>query len=122
MKARLIEPGKSVEQIREIQLTGDEFLIGRGADCNLRLRGTEISRHHCEIRLSKDEVSVTDLGSSNGTLVNGVKIRAPKRLKSGDELKVGGFAFLVDLGDNPDLFKQLETGGDPSGATQLIRK
>lgn len=121
MKARLIEPGKSVEQIREIPLTGEEFLIGRGADCNLRLRGTDISRHHCLIHLGKDEANVTDLGSSNGTLVNGMRIRAPKALKSGDELKVGEFVFIVDLGDNPDLLKQLEAAGDPSGATRRIR-
>ncbi len=98
-RVRLIERGTDAGQTREILLTEPEFLIGRGADCNLRLRESAVSRHHCTIRVAGGEATVLDLGSSNGTFVNGQRIRSSSPLRSGDELKVGASAFLVDLGD-----------------------
>lgn len=122
MAVRLIEPAETPEQIREILLSSEEFLIGRGADCNLRLRSSDISRHHCLIRVGKEEVTLNDLGSANGTLVNGQRIRCPTILKSGDELHVGSARFVVDLGDSPGLFEQIEKASDPRCSTQRIRR
>src|SRR5262249_50988552 len=72
---------------------------GRGTDCDLRLPVSDVSRHHCIIRLGIGEAAVVDLGSSNGTYLNGQRVRSQAALKSGDELKVGPCRFLVDLGD-----------------------
>jgi pSer/pThr/pTyr-binding forkhead associated (FHA) protein len=99
MKARLIERGGSAEQWREIPLTQAEFLIGRGSDCELRLHGASISRHHCLIRLGAAEVTLTDLGSSNGTYLNGLRITSQAELHHGDEIKVGEFSFWIEVGD-----------------------
>lgn len=99
-RVRLIERGSTAGQTREIVLTEPEFLIGRGADCDLRLRESAVSRHHCTVRVSGGEVSVVDLGSSNGTFVNGQRIRSSSPLRTGDQLAVGSATFLVDLGDS----------------------
>jgi pSer/pThr/pTyr-binding forkhead associated (FHA) protein len=98
-RVRLIERGADASQTREIPITQQEFLIGRGTDCDLRLRVTAVSRHHCIIRALGEEVTVVDLGSRNGTFVNDQRVRSSAVLHSGDELKIGTCSFVVNLGD-----------------------
>ena len=99
MKARLIERSAEDKPIREIPIPQSEFLIGRGADCELRLAVPDVSRHHCLIRLTNDEATIEDLGSSNGTLLNGNRVRSASPLHSGDLIQMGESRFVVDLGD-----------------------
>ncbi len=99
MKARLIERGSTPEQTREILLSQSEFLIGRGADCDLRLRAPRVSRHHCLIRTQGGAVTLSDLGSSNGTYINGQRLTSQMALKSGDLVQVGDFSFVVEVGE-----------------------
>jgi pSer/pThr/pTyr-binding forkhead associated (FHA) protein len=119
MKAKLVERGASPEETREIPLNDAEFLIGRGADCNLRLRVSSISRHHCLIRLGNDEATLVDLGSSNGTYLNGDRVRSQATLHNGDEIQIGVCRFEVKLGDDQ---AGLDTalGVDPFTATAKL--
>jgi pSer/pThr/pTyr-binding forkhead associated (FHA) protein len=96
---RLIERGDSPEQTREVPILQSEFLIGRGADCDLRLRVSSVSRHHCIVRVAGDETVLIDLGSSNGTFVNNHCVRSQIVLHTGDEIRLGTCRFVVDLGD-----------------------
>ena len=48
---------------------------GRGTDCDLRLVDPGVSRHHAELRVENDQVVLVDLGSTNGTFVNGQPVR-----------------------------------------------
>jgi pSer/pThr/pTyr-binding forkhead associated (FHA) protein len=122
MKPRLIERGEKVEQTRDIPLTQAEFLIGRGPDCDLRLRVNSVSRHHCIIRLAPDEVTVVDLGSSNGTFVNGQRVRSQTTLRTGDELQVGTNRFVVELGDKQGIEFDTAVGADPFATTMKFPK
>jgi pSer/pThr/pTyr-binding forkhead associated (FHA) protein len=99
LQPRLIERGNTPEETRVIAIAQPQFLIGRGSDCDLRLLGTDISRHHCLLRLSAHEVVLMDLGSQNGTLCNGQRVRSQIELKSGDVLQVGTCRLEIDLGD-----------------------
>src|SRR5262249_45495729 len=83
------------EQKREIPITKDEFLIGRGTDCDLRLPDGAISRHHCLIRVRGKEATISDLGSSNGTYVNGQRVRSQAALRHGDEIALDAYRFKV---------------------------
>jgi pSer/pThr/pTyr-binding forkhead associated (FHA) protein len=121
MQARLIEPGSTPEQKREIPILGEEFLIGRGADCDLRLPGSAISRHHCLIRLRGGEVTITDLGSSNGTFVNGQRIRSQAALHSGDELVLDAFRFVLDLEQREGIEWGTSSQVDPNTTTCKLR-
>ena len=96
---RLIERGATPAQSREIPINEHEFLIGRGADCNLKLRSDEISRHHCTIRVSSDGATLMDLGSSNGTYLNGQRVRSQADLTSGDE-RMTVHARVVNSAEN----------------------
>jgi pSer/pThr/pTyr-binding forkhead associated (FHA) protein len=119
MTRKLIEYGEG-EKRREIALRGEEFTIGRGKDCDLRLTDASISRHHCQIRFKGREATLLDLGSSNGTFLNGKRIRTPTPVHSGDEIQVNEYHFVVDLGDMIDL--DAETGGSVASTLKLPSK
>jgi pSer/pThr/pTyr-binding forkhead associated (FHA) protein len=97
MLAKLLEHETAEGQRREIAVTKEEFLIGRGADCDLRLRESAISRHHCLLRIRPGEVTISDLGSANGTFVNGQRIRSQATVINGDELGIGECRFVLEL-------------------------
>jgi pSer/pThr/pTyr-binding forkhead associated (FHA) protein len=121
MKPKLIDLGAAGGLAREISLTNDEFLLGRGEDCDLAVRDPEVSRHHCMIRVRGNDVTVSDLGSSNGTFVNNHRVVSQMNLRTGDELRLGQGRFLVDLGDDPDFRIPQEAIADPLLATRQIR-
>src|SRR5437667_12871352 len=73
MKVQLIVvQGKPEGKV--IPLVGPMFKIGRGETCHLRPNSEQVSREHAAFSIAGDDVSVRDLGSRNGTLVNGKAI------------------------------------------------
>jgi|GEM_PF-4748949 len=64
-------------------------VIGRGGDAKVKLPASTVSRHHCEVYEYNGQVAVRDLASSNGTIVNGHKIKGPTFLTPEDELTIG---------------------------------
>ena len=75
------------------------LLIGRSSGCNLRIPGRRISRKHAELRRRGNQVWIVDLGSSNGTEVNGKRLRrhSPQRLKPGQKIKIGDFSLVLEV-------------------------
>ncbi len=71
------------------------MLIGRGEDCDLRPRTGLISRHHCVINVTDSQVLVKDLGSKNGTYVNGNRIETEQGLQASDTVSIGPLKFEV---------------------------
>jgi predicted component of type VI protein secretion system len=78
-------------------LLDDELLIGRHADGAGRLADDdEISRAHARISLDRSGFcGIEDLGSTNGTFVNGLRITGPQTLSVGDTIEMGGTALVV---------------------------
>jgi pSer/pThr/pTyr-binding forkhead associated (FHA) protein len=62
--------------------------IGREG-CDITLVDPDVSRRHAAIRIAAGEVTIEDLGSTNGTLVNGETITEPRTLRDGDEVRIG---------------------------------
>ena len=81
----------------KVAVKKEKFLIGRSPKCHLCAGSTAISRKHCAIRRYDAKATIEDLGSRNGTLVNGEKIKAEQDLQSGDEIAVGPLKFLVTI-------------------------
>lgn len=122
MKAKLLEVGAADGRVREISLSGDEFLIGRGEDCDLCLHEPDISRHHCLIRTrGAAQPIISDLGSSNGTFINGHRLLSQTPIATGDEIRLGPFRYVVDLGDNPDFQLPELISADPLAATRTLK-
>ena len=84
-----------------IPLTTKKFVIGREQDCHLRPNSDSVSRHHCVISLDDFSVQVRDLGSSNGTLLNDVRVLGVQQAKSGDRLKIGSLEFEIVYSNRP---------------------
>ena len=70
-------------------VAGDEVMIGRRPDCGITVGSTRASRRHAVVRSDDDRVSVEDLGSTNGTFVNGQRIEGTRALEPGDRIVVG---------------------------------
>jgi predicted Ser/Thr protein kinase len=79
-------------------VVSDEFLIGRGVQGPGRLEGDmEISREHARISNAGTVYMVEDLGSTNGTFLNGRQVEKPEALGVGDEIQVGGTTLIVQV-------------------------
>ena len=87
---------------KSIPLLGPRFKIGRGETCHLRPNSEQVSREHAEFSVEGDEVSVCDLGSRNGTLVNGKALTEAHVLKNGDLVQVGPLTFAVSIQGAPE--------------------
>src|SRR6516165_847638 len=87
-----------------IPLVGPSFKIGRGETCHLRPNSEQVSREHAEFSISGNGVVVRDLGSRNGTLVNGKALTTESyRLKDRDLVQVGPLTFAVAIADAPGV-------------------
>jgi hypothetical protein len=75
---------------KRVPLGEKTVTIGRLADCDIVLSDPNVSRHHAEVRPRGDGFEVADLGSTNGTRVNGTTVSGGRQLVDGDEITVGG--------------------------------
>ncbi len=80
---------------REIKIGVPQFVIGRGEDAHLRPSSDLISRNHCALKIENASLTIVDLGSRNGTFINGQQIHEPYLAKVGDTLRVGRLQFEV---------------------------
>jgi hypothetical protein len=86
-------------QATDLELPVGEFVIGRSSSCNLALDDALVSRRHAVLRVKPTSVSVEDLGSRNGVLVNGVKVDGQRVLKHLDRVAIGSQEIvLLELG------------------------
>ena len=72
--------------------------IGRGSDNDIVLRDTRVSRNHAAINFTGSGYSITDLGSGNGTTVNGTRIDQPCELRFGDTIGIGNEQLVFQQG------------------------
>jgi pSer/pThr/pTyr-binding forkhead associated (FHA) protein len=81
----------------DIPLDHAMILVGRDRRCDVRIESFRVSRRHCCIALDRDRVLVVDLGSTNGTRINGRPVREGM-LRPGDELLIAHCRYhLEDL-------------------------
>ncbi|MFJ1788778.1 FHA domain-containing protein [Streptomyces anulatus] len=101
-------------------LHGGQIRIGRSADADVPLDDPDVSRLHCAVTVSDDgRVSVADLGSTNGTSLDGVEVRErPVRLAPGALLRLGESALRLTAGSRPVT---LPTAPDGEGHLRVTR-
>ncbi len=84
-----------VHRHQEYPLPEGDHIIGRGQDVAVHLYTPLMSRHHARIRVRGNQLTLEDLGSKNGTLVNGERVNGTVELHSGDSIHVGGELLIV---------------------------
>ncbi|MCI0458685.1 MAG: FHA domain-containing protein [Gemmataceae bacterium] len=100
-----------------------EFVFGRGPGCHVPLNSPLVSRQHCLLCVEQDSVSIRDLASTNGTLVNGTRLLAERLLEDGDRVQIGQLVFQLRVlpGDDPSPSDALlATPPDAMQQTQII--
>jgi pSer/pThr/pTyr-binding forkhead associated (FHA) protein len=89
-----------------------KLLIGRAEDCDLRLESDFVSNYHCILLLDEYTLQLRDLGSKNGTLVNGCRVGTSAIiLLHNDTLSIGEVTLLIDL--TPETKPTGSTPGPP---------
>ncbi|MBI2388059.1 MAG: sigma 54-interacting transcriptional regulator [Deltaproteobacteria bacterium] len=78
--------------------------IGSAPGNDLHVQDRTVSRVHCEVRVRADGVSVRDLGSTNGTMIDGVRLRDAD-VPAGSNLRLGETVIRVDVGDEPTVLE-----------------
>jgi serine phosphatase RsbU (regulator of sigma subunit) len=109
---------------REIEISRTPFTLGRQSDNDLVLLDTRISRRHASIVKDSEGYLLEDAGSRHGTFVNGKRLEAPHRLKSGDQISLGvtdsyALAFGVEEAVLPGLLEKFGKAAEQSPAPQL---
>ena len=88
---------QGADQGKRFELKSKPMALGRDNSNPIRLHDTEVSRRHAEVRPVDDSYRIVDLGSANGTFVNGQPVdQAP--LRSGDRLQLGQTVMLFNEG------------------------
>jgi predicted component of type VI protein secretion system len=85
---------------RSFSIARDMTVIGRREDCDLRIPLGEVSRKHCRLVRDGDTLKLEDLGSSNGTFLNGQRVQEAL-LSPGDTIQVGPVVFALQIDGEP---------------------
>ena len=119
MDVRLvIERGRT--RSRVVRLTSHETFIGRQKGCGVRIPSAEVSRRHCALRLADGYLTVQDLGSINGTFVNGMRVVNQEVVRPGDHLEVGPVRFIVEYELTPDALDRLSQFSAPAFVQPVV--
>lgn len=111
-------------------LRSRETLVGRSEHCAIVLAHSKVSRMHSVFRLDDDGVELVDLGSMNGTRVNGQRLRGPRRLEHGDLVQIGAevFEFSAESGSaepestltSPPTTEKGQPSSTPESTLELV--
>lgn len=74
-----------------------ETLLGRGEECTIYVPHAQVSRIHAAVRLTRKGVELLDLGSMNGTRLNGEKLHRPQHMKDGDAIRIGAEELVLRI-------------------------
>jgi len=109
-------------QRRDFDIKKEATTIGRNTDCDFQIPLSVVSRRHCQIVAKGNSLTIRDLGSSNGTFVNGKRVQEAT-LSAGDTIVVGPVTFTVVIDGSPSDVNAVRTvvdgGVAPADAPEM---
>ena len=101
---------------RKVALGGDRIVLGRDDECDISLADTKVSRRHAAIEPDAEGIALLrDLGSSNGTYVNGERVQTAQ-LRGGEQIQLGDTVLVSSAEEPSDDPRGTVVGGPPAGA------
>ncbi len=117
-KLRVVRGPLSGETIR---VPVGKLLIGRETDCQLRLDSQSVSLHHCVLLLDEYTLRIRDLGSTNGTFVNGHRVgKHESILLHDDTVSIDNLTFRIDLGSGSDRLAMTPADAEPAASSSAL--
>ncbi len=110
----------TLEGVRRMELTGGRVTVGKGPGNDIVLDDARVSRLHASLEKFAEGWCVSDLGSSNGTFVNGERIWGAHRLRHRDEMRIGQTRLLFRSTDDA-VASRTETEDEPPALTARER-
>jgi ABC-type multidrug transport system ATPase subunit/pSer/pThr/pTyr-binding forkhead associated (FHA) protein len=98
----------------------DEVVLGRESGVDILIDSPGISRRHARIFVENDQYTLEDLGSSNGTFLNGERLRGRLGLKHGDEIRLGRTVALIYEAEQPQVDATMLDGQQFQGSATVI--
>src|SRR6188472_1348371 len=89
---------------RRYKLGDGEYVIGRRSDCQIFVPDMRVSRQHARLWKDEDNWSLEDLGSNNGTFINGVKVQQATALRHDDEIVIANNRIRVEAREGDTKF------------------
>lgn len=114
MRATLTGRGSTLDN-EQFLLSAAETVIGRSRTCDICVPHSSISRWHCVIRQSGGELEIEDIGSHNGTFVNGLPVRQ-QQLEDGDRISIGMVTFVLRM-QRDEEESQIGSGASDSSSS-----
>jgi diguanylate cyclase (GGDEF)-like protein len=114
----------SGSNVGEMYNISGDLIIGRGRDADIRVQGDGISRQHARLKIINDAVAIEDLGSTNGSYVNGERV-ATRTLEDGDKIQLGSatilkFTYQDEIDE--DFQRQMFESASRDALTQIYNK
>ena len=97
-----------------------EYFIGRDEDCEIRVDSPEVSHHHARLLLKPDEARFDDLGSSNGSFIDGQRVKDSIRLKLPQQIKLG--TVILEINPLLEASESLSAADSPADAPKITRQ
>lgn len=108
----VVEKGKT--RTRTLKLRTRQTIVGRQKGSGLRIPSNQVSRRHCQLTVQDGYLTVEDLDSVNGTLLNGQRVSGRQVVRPGDRLEVGPVCFVVEYQlTQAAIDKMLQESGQP---------
>ncbi len=110
MDVKLVIEKKKGARKQIFRLRKPITVVGRAQGVDVRVPSPEVSRRHCLFRLRDGYVTVEDLDSSNGTLLNKIPVCGREIVRPGDLLGIGPVTFVVEYQLTPEVIDRLLSG------------
>jgi pSer/pThr/pTyr-binding forkhead associated (FHA) protein len=94
-------------------------VVGRAHGNAVRIPSAAVSRQHCRFRMDKGLLYLDDLGSVNGTFLNGLRVRGTQIVRPGDHIEIGPVRFVAEYELTPEALEYLRAEEEPVDAELL---